>query len=71
MKRYALLSPQGTACPETVLTEEEYTPEWRAATEELCCNGGPDDPVRDTWTDVTKNAACDPAVLSFLVGDGV
>lgn len=60
MKRYALLTAQGTACAETVLDEEEYTPEWRATVEAACCNGGAADPVAGTWTDVTENEACDP-----------
>ena len=59
-KRYAMLSPQGTACLETVLTETENTPEWRAAVEETYCRGGPDDPVVGTWTDVTENEICNP-----------
>lgn len=60
-RRYALLSPQGTACPETVLTEDEYNiPQNRAHFEKLYCRGGADDPVPGTWTDVTDNEACMP-----------
>ena len=57
---FALLSSQGTACTETVLTESEYAnAAMRAKIERACCNlGWPDDPVPGTWTDVSNNEAC-------------
>lgn len=58
-RRFALLSPQGTACPETVLTEVEYSQlSMRMQVQDQFCNGGDDDPVRGSWTDVTENEAC-------------
>ena len=57
-KLYALLSSQGTACSETVLTEAEYNFAWRDIIEAQYCHGGPDDPVKGSWTDVTENEAC-------------
>lgn len=54
---FALLSTQGTACAETVLHEEEYTPENRAEVERQSCGTGPDAPLPGTWTDVTDNEA--------------
>ena len=58
MRLYALVSQQGTACAEIVLTEEEFTSEWRRKTEAQFCRGRADDPVAGTWTDVTDNEAC-------------
>jgi hypothetical protein len=60
--RYALLSPQGTACPETVLDWREYQdPSNRLHTEKnYCKDGDRDAPVAGTWTDVTDNEACGP-----------
>lgn len=55
---YALVTKQGTACSETVLTEEEYTEANRASVEYSCCNGGWDDPLPGTWVDVSDNEAC-------------
>jgi hypothetical protein len=55
MKLYALVSPQGTACSETVLTEQEYTPGNRADIERQFCDGRPDAPVPGTWQDVSEN----------------
>lgn len=58
-QRFALCSPQGTACPETVLTAAEFAdPEWRRRIEKQFCRGGPDDPVAGEWADVTDNEAC-------------
>jgi hypothetical protein len=56
--RVALLSSQGTACPETVLLARDDTPENRAKMERTCCRGRRDDPLPSTWTDVTDNDAC-------------
>ena len=61
MRYFALLSKQGTACSETVLSEREYAdPVNRLQTEKSYCKGGYDDPVPGTWTDVTDNGACNP-----------
>ena len=57
-KLIALVSSQGTACSETVLTEAEDTPTNRARVEAMFCNGQPDDPQPGTWVDVTDNEAC-------------
>jgi hypothetical protein len=56
---FALLSEQGTACAETVLTEDEYNdPERRRAAENRArLTSGDDPPVPGTWTDVTDNDA--------------
>jgi hypothetical protein len=60
-KRYALLTATGTACSETVLNEDEFTPDWRSRVEEQCCaRTDRDAPLPNTWTDVTDNEACDP-----------
>lgn len=58
-KLFALLTKQGTACPETVLTEEEHAdPIRRAAADKRARHTqGPDAPVPGTWTDVTDNDA--------------
>ena len=59
-QRFALCSPQGTACTETVLTAAEFAdPNWRARIEKQFCRGGPDDPVAGEWADVTGNEACE------------
>jgi hypothetical protein len=59
MKLFALLSPQGTACSETVLNELEYADAaMRERVERESRTGLPDDPVPGTWTDVTDNEAC-------------
>lgn len=57
MKKFALISNQGTACAETVLSEKEFTPEFRERIEKQFCRGGEDDPLPDTWRDVTDNEA--------------
>jgi hypothetical protein len=58
-KRYALVSAQGTACSETVLTATEYAdPRNRAQVEKQFCTGKPNDPLPGTWTDVSDNEAC-------------
>jgi len=59
---YALRSAQGTACAETVLREEEFTPERRAEVEATACRPSPwssadDLPVPGTWMDVSDNDA--------------
>lgn len=59
MKRFALVTAQGTAAHETVLDEAEYTPEMRARIEVQFCNGGADDPIAGTWRDVSDNDALD------------
>jgi hypothetical protein len=58
LRRYALLSDQGTACPETVLVGNDYTAKTRALVEAELCTGKPNAPVAGTWTDVTDNEAC-------------
>lgn len=57
MKVIALASPQGTACAETALYENEDTPAARALIEAEFCTGSADAPVADTWMDVTDNTA--------------
>ena len=59
MSKYALLSAQGTACAETVLTADEYAdPARRAAIENAArSDTSADAPVLGTWTDVTDNDA--------------
>jgi hypothetical protein len=59
MRKYALVSSQGTACAETVLYEDEYTPERRAYIEANIVRSMPaiDRPVLGSWTDVTDNDA--------------
>ncbi len=59
MRRFALLSPQGTACPESVLYDEEYTEAMRLKIEARFCDSKPDSPVANTWTNVTSNEACE------------
>lgn len=62
MKLYALLSKNGIACTETVLTEMKFTPENRAAIEEIAKRHTREKrvlpPVPNTWTEVTTNNAC-------------
>lgn len=59
MKLYAMLSSQGTACAETVLTAKEYKQvHIRERVEKYCCTGAPDAPVKGSWTDVSDNEAC-------------
>lgn len=58
MLKFALLSEQGTACAETVLSESEYTAANRAKIEKSFCGIGPDAPQAGTWTDVTDNDQC-------------
>lgn len=57
---FALLTKSGTACAETVLYEDEYTPERRAYIEANTVMGMPiiDRPILGTWTDVSDNEAC-------------
>jgi hypothetical protein len=57
MKLVSLLSNQGTACLETVLTSVEDTPEVRLDMEAQFCNSDVDSPVPGTWTDVSDNEA--------------
>jgi hypothetical protein len=57
MKKFALVSAQGTACAETVLLESEYTPEMRARIEAQIDPANSDAPIPGTWTDVTDNDA--------------
>lgn len=56
---FALLSSQGTACLETVLTAEEYAEPMRrrAAENRARHTPGPDAPQPGTWTDVSDNDA--------------
>lgn len=56
-RKYALVTKEGTACSETVLTECEYTQEKRTMIEAQFCGEGDDDPQRDTWTEVSENDA--------------
>ena len=57
MRYFAMLSAQGTACAETVLTEDEYADPLRVRTAETRARHtpGPDAPIPGTWTDVTDN----------------
>lgn len=57
--RFALLSPQGTACAETVLDGHDYlNPAKRAEIERAAAADKlPDSPVLGTWTDCTDNDA--------------
>lgn len=62
MRKYALLSSQGTACLETVLNEDEYCYSNRISTEHKFAIAKPvanlpDAPICGTWTDVTDNDA--------------
>jgi hypothetical protein len=72
--RYALLSKQGTACAETVLTEAEYRdPSVRARIErEAQGSSGPDAPVLGTWTEVSENEHLDtlgPFTVEEFLGE--
>lgn len=59
MKRFALVTAQETACPETVLTELEFGNEkLRKHVEAQFCQGKPDDPIAGSWVDVSENEAC-------------
>ena len=58
MVKVAMVTKCGTACPETVLTDSEDTPEMRSAIEMQFCHGGDDAPVAGSWVDVTDNDAC-------------
>lgn len=62
MKLFAMVSPQGTCCLETLLREDEYAPERRAQTEREYCKGRRDDPVAGSWTDVSDNDAAQAAM---------
>lgn len=57
----AMLSMQGTMCPETLLRGDEDTPEKRANIEARVAEGyyadHRDRPVPGSWTDVTNNEA--------------
>lgn len=56
---YALMSSQGTACAETVLSEDEYNAENREQMEEIArADTSRDRPIPGTWTDVSDNEAC-------------
>lgn len=60
-RKFALVSTQGTACPETVLLEHEYTPENKAKIEAWSQSqhyAHWDRPVLGSWTEVTDNDAC-------------
>lgn len=56
-KVIALLSRQGTACPETALIDDEDTPVARRQVEATLIpdDPDPDAPVPGTWTDVSDN----------------
>jgi hypothetical protein len=58
LKKYALLSSQGTACAETVLVGAHYTVDQRDRIEASIDSRNPDAPIPGTWTDVTDNEAC-------------
>src|SRR6185295_14666281 len=59
-KLYAMVSAQGTACDETVLTEQEYNnPAMRRAAESRARHtAGADAPIAGSWVDVSDNEAC-------------
>lgn len=57
MKKFAMVSRQGTACFETVLTESEFISDLRQQTERQFCLGRPDDPMAGSWVDVSDNEA--------------
>ena len=57
-RKIALVTKQGTACSETVLTAGEDTPAMRARIERQYCDGRNDSPIAGSWTDVTNNEAC-------------
>lgn len=63
MRKFALLSAQGTACSETVLNELEYTFSNRIVMEHRYSIPHPridmpDAPISRTWVDVSDNDAC-------------
>lgn len=61
VRKFALLSMQGTACSETVLTAREFTDKNKRRVEEEARHStytALDRPVPNTWTDVTDNDAC-------------
>lgn len=45
----ALVSKRGMLCAETVLVDDQDTPEARLKIEYTFCTGGPDDPIPGTW----------------------
>lgn len=53
----AMVSCQGTACDETVLTGAEDTPDNRANIERQFCDGSFDAPIPGSWRDCSENAA--------------
>lgn len=61
MRLYALITEQGTACAETVLTEDEYSdPLRRRAVDSRAHHtpASPDTPIPNSWVDVSDNDAC-------------
>lgn len=61
MKYFALLSNQGTACSETTLREDEFTPDRVNIVESQArANSSPDAPILGTWTEVSQNEAIVP-----------
>lgn len=54
---YALVSNQGTACGETALCNEHYTPMHRLFVTHNRLSDGPDAPIPDDWHDCTGNDA--------------
>ncbi len=57
VKVYALVTASETACLETALYGADYNAKERAKVEKQFCKGGWDDPVPNTWLDVTENDA--------------
>lgn len=59
MRYFAMLSAQGTACLETVVTEDEYSDPLRRRSAESRARHttGPDAPVPGIWQDVSDNDA--------------
>ena len=55
MRMYAMVSDQGTACNETALCSEHYTPENKAEIEAEYCHGISDEPISGSWVDCTGN----------------
>lgn len=51
----AMVTIQGTACPETMLVNEEDTPEQRAEMEAFYCKDSDDCPVSGSWCDCSDN----------------
>jgi hypothetical protein len=61
MRLYALLTAQGTACAETVLTEDEYNdPARKRAVDSRARHTpiSPDSPIPGSWADVSDNDVC-------------